>query len=303
MYAITGVSGQVGGAVARSLLASGAEVRAVVRDAKKGATWAADGCQVAIADMTDADALARAFNQTEGVFLLIPPVFDPAPGFPEVRAVIAALKTALAETRPTKTVCLSTIGAQAGRPNLLNQLGLVERELGVLDLPITFLRAAWFMENAAGDVASARSIGTITSFLQPLNKAIAMVAAGDVGRVAADLLHETWSGRRIVNLAGPRPVSPLDIATAFAAALKRPVAVHAAPRDTWEAVFVSQGAKHPEARAQMLDGFNDGWLTFDADGGEPLLGTIMVDSVIAELLDRTGPDQGMIEPVTLSARS
>ena len=53
----------------------------------------------------------------------------------------------------------------------------------------------------------------------------------------------------------------------------------------------------------MLDGFNDGWLTFDADGGEPLLGTIMVDSVIAELVDRTDPDQGMIEPVTLSARS
>ena len=32
MYAITGVTGQVGGAVARALLAAGHEVRAVLRD-------------------------------------------------------------------------------------------------------------------------------------------------------------------------------------------------------------------------------------------------------------------------------
>ncbi len=37
MYAITGITGQVGGAMARALLEAGQPVRAVVRDAVKGA--------------------------------------------------------------------------------------------------------------------------------------------------------------------------------------------------------------------------------------------------------------------------
>jgi NAD(P)H dehydrogenase (quinone) len=41
MYAITGITGQVGGTVARTLLAQGLPVRAVVRDAAKGRAWCA----------------------------------------------------------------------------------------------------------------------------------------------------------------------------------------------------------------------------------------------------------------------
>jgi hypothetical protein len=82
MYAITGITGQVGGAVARALLAARLPVSAVVRAAGKGATWAEHGCEVAIADMNDAVALTAAFTGAEGVFVLIPPIFDPAPGFP-----------------------------------------------------------------------------------------------------------------------------------------------------------------------------------------------------------------------------
>jgi uncharacterized protein YbjT (DUF2867 family) len=119
MYAITGITGQVGGAVARNLLAAGQRVRAVLRDAAKGRTWSERGCEIALADMADGTALAAAFQGAAGVFILPPPVFDPAPGFPEARAVIEAVKSALEATRPRKVVCLSTIGAQAQQPNLL----------------------------------------------------------------------------------------------------------------------------------------------------------------------------------------
>ena len=116
--------------------------------------------------------------------------------------MISAVHDALAEARPARTVCLSTVGAQATQPNLLNQLAMMERELGALDLPIAFVRAAWFMENAAWDVASARA-GVIQSFLQPLDRAIPMVATADIGVTAARLLRERWTGRRIVELRGP----------------------------------------------------------------------------------------------------
>src|ERR1700682_5264021 len=107
MYAIAGITGQVGGAVARALLAEDRPVRAVVRE---GALWQQRKCEVAVADVNDARALGAAFAGTEGVFVLIPPLFDPKPGFPEVRAIVAALRSALEAARPARVVCLSTIG-------------------------------------------------------------------------------------------------------------------------------------------------------------------------------------------------
>ena len=51
MYAITGITGKVGGALARSLLADKRNVRAVLRDAAKATEWQAQGCEIAVADM------------------------------------------------------------------------------------------------------------------------------------------------------------------------------------------------------------------------------------------------------------
>jgi hypothetical protein len=39
--------------------------------------------------------------------------------------------------------------------------------------------------------------------------------------------------------------------------------MEAVPRDTWEGPFASQGTKNPTPRAQMLDGFNEGWIEFE----------------------------------------
>jgi uncharacterized protein YbjT (DUF2867 family) len=98
-------------------------------------------------------------------------------------------------------VALSSIGADAPNPNLLNALGLMEDAMKALPMPVAFLRAAWFMENAAWDIASARQ-RNIQSYLQPLDRPIPMIATDDVGRTAAALLQEHWEGRRVVELEG-----------------------------------------------------------------------------------------------------
>jgi NAD(P)H dehydrogenase (quinone) len=92
MYAITGITGNVGGSVANSLLAAGRPVRAVMRNVGKGDVWAERGCEVVQADIADTPSLASAFKGAEGVFVLVPPNFDPAPGFPEARATAASLR-------------------------------------------------------------------------------------------------------------------------------------------------------------------------------------------------------------------
>ena len=287
MYAITGITGKVGGEVARTLLKAGCDVRAVLRDPHKGAAWTDLGCDVAVAAMNDLAALTAAFEGARGAFVLLPPVFDPSPDFPETRAMVAALRQALEAARPGKVVCISTIGAQAKRENLLTQLTLLERSPGELPVPIAFLRPAWFMENCSWDVASARDTGVISSFLQPLDKPVAMVATSDVARVAAEILQETWVGRRVVELEGPARVSPNEIAATFAEIYGHPVHAEAIPRQAWEQLFRSQGMKHPTPRIQMLDGFNEGWIEFEHDESKRRRGRIGLNEALKKLVDGT----------------
>src|SRR5690242_1936233 len=114
------------------------------------------------------------------------------------------------------------------------------------------------MENAAWDVEPARESGVLASHLQPVDKAFPMVATEDVGRTAAALLQESWTGRRVIELEGPRRVRPVDIAAALSGALGRPVRAEAMAREDWENQFRAQGMRNPTPRARMLDGFNEG---------------------------------------------
>src|ERR1700685_3577307 len=184
MFAITGITGQVGGEVARNLLAAHQPVRGVVRDVSKCKEWAQRGCQLVSADINDAAALTAAFKDVDGAFILVPPNFDPSPDFSEARTLAATLSSVLAAARPSRVVYLSTIGAQATRSNLLTQHSIIEQVLGELSIPICFLRPAWFMENSSWDVAAPKN-GVSPSFLQPLDKPVPMVATADIGRAAA----------------------------------------------------------------------------------------------------------------------
>jgi uncharacterized protein YbjT (DUF2867 family) len=284
MYAITGITGQVGGVIGQALLRAKQPVRAIVRDRSKGRVWTDRGCEVRVATIEDADSLTRAFQGAEGVFLLVPPNFDSLPGFPEARSIGVALRSALDAARPARVVYLSTIGAQAKEPNLLTQHTIIEEAIGALPMRVTFLRPAWFMENSTWNVAPAHEHGVIPSFLQPLDKPVPMVATADIGKVAAGLLQETWDGHRVVELEGPARITPNQIAATFTKLLGKPVHMEVVPRESWEALFKSQGVKNPFPRMRMLDGFNEGWIEFEDGEAGSRKGSATLESVLQELI-------------------
>ncbi len=286
MYAIVGITGQIGGVVGRALLAASQPVRAVVRDPGKGREWAARGCEVALANIEDAAPLTAAFRGAEAVFVMVPSNFDPLPGFPEAQVIGVALKSALEAAQPGRVVYLSTIGAQASQSNLLTQHGIIEKAISTVRVPLTILRPAWFMENCSWDVAPARERGVIPSFLQPLNRPIPMVATADIGKVAAELLQEQWSGHRVVELEGPRRVTPNEVGATFAELLGSPVRMEVVPRESWETLFKSQGMKNPMPRIRMLDGFNEGWIEFERGEAGSRKGSVTLESVLKVLIDR-----------------
>jgi NAD(P)H dehydrogenase (quinone) len=221
------------------------------------------------------------------VFILPPSEFDPEPGYPEARAVINSVVEALRAAKPGRVLCLSTIGADAKQDNLLSQRGMMEAAFRELQIPLTILRPAWFIDNAAWDVASARDTGLIHSFLLPTDKAFPMVAAKDVGRMAAELIREDWTGIRVVELEGPYRLTPNDLADAFARVIGKPVRAVPVPRESWAALFRSQGMRNPEPRMRMLDGFNEGWIEFEDGGSRAIKGSTNAVSVIAALVANT----------------
>ena len=54
-------------------------------------------------------------------------------------------------------------------------------------------------------------------------------------------------------------------------------------RDTWETLFRSQGMHHPTPRMRMLDGFNEGWITFEH---APLKGRVGLQTVLRGIIER-----------------
>ncbi|RDS81122.1 NAD-dependent epimerase/dehydratase family protein [Dyella monticola] len=283
MFTVMGVTGQVGSQVAHNLLRANKPVRVVVREAAKATEWLARGCDVTVASIEDRAGLAKAFAGTEGVFLMIPPDYDPAPGFPKIQTIIENVRAAVRAAKPGKLVFLSTVGAHVERLSLLNNSRMMEHALRTLGVPVGFLRAAWFMENARWDTESAKG-GVMPSFLQPLDHPIPMVATADIARVLATMLQESWDDTRVVELEGPRRYSANDIATGFAAALGHAVRAEPVPRDTWESLCRAQGMQYPEPRMFMIDGFNEGWIDFEFESQQRAYGSVPLEQVLRELI-------------------
>jgi uncharacterized protein YbjT (DUF2867 family) len=287
MYAIMGITGRVGGAIAENLLAQGEKIRAIVRNPEKAARWRDRGAEIAVVDGDDPDALASAFKGMDGVFLMVPPNFAPALGFPEVLKTLASYHAALAKALPKKAVYLSSIGAeQTSGLGLITGSHLLEQTLGDLPIAHAFLRPGWFMENHAWDVTTAQTEGKIFSNLYPLDRKFSLVATADIGKAGANVLRQDWTGTRYIEVAGPEQYSPNDIARALSSALGCTIEAVAVPREKWTEFFVGQGMPEgrTEPRAEMVDGFNSGWIHFMVPGTEHITGTISLTSVIAKLV-------------------
>jgi len=286
-YSVMGITGRVGGATARALLAAGKKVRGIVRDPAKAREWEDAGVELVTADWQDTAALAEAFRGAAGVFAMVPPNFAPSPCFPETLAVIASIREALAAASPERAVFLSSIGGQHDQgTGLILQCHLLEEGMRDLLFATAFVRAAWFMENSAWDVASARDERMIDAYLSPLDRPFPMIATEDIGRLVARTLQEDWTGRRVLELEAPQRYSQNEIAETFAKILGHPVAATPVPREEWAERFESQGmpADRTAPRIEMLDGFNSGWIEFEKGGTEHVLGSTSLEQALREIV-------------------
>lgn len=284
MFVIAGVSGNTGSVVADRLLAAGRKVRVVVRDAAKGAPWAARGAEVAVADLADADALAAALTGAEGAYLLVPP--NPgAPDFPAYqKRLIDAIVTAVDRAKPGHVAFLSSVGAHlpAGTGPIL-ALHHAEPRLAAVAPNVTFVRAGFFMENWGGSLG-ALAQGIFPSFYT-LDRPIDHVATADIGRVVAEALLAGGQGRRVIELAGPVAQTPVEVGAVVSGLVGKALPVVPAPIEALVPTFTSFGMSTSVAGLyeEMTRSMNAGTLVYE---GTPVRGTVQVDEVLGRLLGR-----------------
>ena len=115
MFFVAGITGHVGGAAARHLLAKGKQVRTLLRTPEKAKAFADQGVEIQQGDLNDAEALARALEGVEGAFLLMQPTLTPPPDFSDAKASLASYTAALAQVPVPRLLALSSMGPKRAR--------------------------------------------------------------------------------------------------------------------------------------------------------------------------------------------
>jgi uncharacterized protein YbjT (DUF2867 family) len=268
MYAIIGVTGNTGSAVAQSLISLGKPVRAVVRRPEAGASFRQQGADVAMADLADTDALAAALSGVDGAYIMTPPLLEAQDPDGIKRAYIGAIRTAAEQAGAPPLVVLSSMGAHlpSGTGPVVH---LHELEQALHDYPgsVSFLRAPYFLDNWAEAIVPATEHAIFPSLMAP-GIGIDMASTAEIGRIAAQLMLDTFHGHRVVELKSARRYSAQDLALDLARLLGKSLEVVHPPRSEWHGILTEAGLSQKGATqmAELIDSINNERIGFSGEG-------------------------------------
>src|SRR5215212_4035616 len=224
IIAVTGATGQQGGAVAKKLLADGWQVRALTRDTDKPAAQelASLGAQLVPGDMDNRAELDAAFNGAYGVFS-VQNFWLPNVGFEgEIRQgknVADAAKDA-----GIQHLVYSSVGAAhrgMGQKHFESKW-IIEQYIHSLDIPHTILRPVAFFENFNWERAFILN-GTFNAIGLRPEKERQLIAVEDIAAFVALAFEkpEQFLGKTI-ELAGDA-LTESQLADTFTRVIGRPV--------------------------------------------------------------------------------
>jgi uncharacterized protein YbjT (DUF2867 family) len=226
IIAVTGASGQQGGAVARKLLADGWKVRALTRDPGKPAAQQlqALGAEVVAGDLDNRSDLDAAFSGAYGVFS-VQNFWLPNVGFEgEIRQGKRVADTAKAAG--VQHLVYSSVGAAhrgMGQKHFESKW-IIEQHIHSLNIPYTILRPAAFFENFNWERAAILN-GTFNAIGLRSEKERQLISVEDIATFAALAFEkpEQYLGKTI-ELAGDA-LTESQLADTFAKVIGRPVSL------------------------------------------------------------------------------
>ncbi|WP_164018306.1 NmrA family NAD(P)-binding protein [Pyxidicoccus trucidator] len=216
-------NGNIGRALALSLLSAGRSLTVISRSADKVADLVKRGAKLVEGSTDDAAVLDRALVGAEALFWLTPPATGPDfVSWAQETARTAA--QAVKKHGVKRVVVLSSVGAQHGSgTGPVNALLAVEEAFKAVCADVTLLRPGFFMENFLRDVGTLAKTGSLFMPV-PRTKAVPFVAVADIAAKAAEVLLDAgWKGHRYVGVHGPADVTYAELEAVFTQSLGRPV--------------------------------------------------------------------------------
>ena len=269
IIAVTGATGQQGGAVARKLLAEGWKVRALTRDGNKPAAQElkALGAEIVPGDLDNRAELEKAFQGVYGVFS-VQNFWLPNVGFEgEIQQGMNVADAARA-AGVQHLVYSSVAAAHRGMGQKhFESKWQIEQYIQSLDLPYTILRPVAFMENYNWSRAYILNGMFSGNGLRP-DKKHQIIAVEDIAAFAALVFAnpEEYLGRTL-ELAGDELTEP-ELAETFSRVIGRPVKL-VPPSGGWgdeeemKAAFNFFNGEAYTADIQALRELHPGLLTFE----------------------------------------
>jgi uncharacterized protein YbjT (DUF2867 family) len=224
MYVLLGSNGNITSKVASLLLAQGAPVRVVGRNAKSLGALRIAGADIATGDIADADFLATAFVNATAVYTMIPP------GHTELDMVGAqnrrgdAIARAIAMAGVKRVVNLSSIGAHqhSGTGPIAGLYRQEQRLNAIADVDVLHVRPGYFFENHLAAIGMIPTIGVYSDMTAP-DAPLPMVATSDIAKVIArELLESSGNGKRVLHLRAPRLYTMRESTAILGAAIDKP---------------------------------------------------------------------------------
>ena len=251
---ITGVSGNVGRAVAANLANKGHELKLLVRDNRKLPATLKGVGEVLEGDHLDAQWVRRAVSGADALFWMTPMAMTNDIAAYNHKASEAA-NAAAREAR--RVVALSGAYCDQAGLGLASWIRFLEFAIEAGAANVRHLRAGLFMENFLFQKALITTEGIITQPV-PAEARVRFVATSDIGRAAAQLLEDTtWSGHGAVGIHGPERLSFAEAAAQLGRTLGREVRFVESTGADMEAALVATGAPAEFARnyVEMYLGF------------------------------------------------
>jgi NAD(P)H dehydrogenase (quinone) len=207
---VTGASGHLGRRVVELLLeAKAGPIIATTRTPEKLGDLAKRGVELRKADFNDPATLPQAFAGVERLLLIS--TGDLTPEGARLRQHRAAVQAAVAAN--VKHVLYTSAPAPYPTPagSLINDHFWTEQALAASPLEWTILRHHLYTEFLLGTLGTALKLGQLTSSVGKLG--VNYVTREDCARADAAALAADFSGRRILDVTGPAPITQDELAT------------------------------------------------------------------------------------------
>jgi NAD(P)H dehydrogenase (quinone) len=235
---VTGAAGNLGRQVVELLLdAKAGPLIAATRTPEKLADLAQRGVDVRPADFAKPETLAKAFAGAERLLLI-----STGDLFPEglrLRQHRAAVKAAV--DAGVKHVVYTSAPAPypTAQGSLINDHYWTEQALAASPLEWTILRHHIYTDFLVGTLATALKHGVLASSAGDGGNAY--VTRHDCARADAAALAADFSGRRILDVTGPAPVTPSELASIASELAGKPLRYQALSRAEHEKMLAGFG--------------------------------------------------------------